>query len=626
MKTQVIIVTYKTSEDEIKRLKKEIEKINLGVCNFSIIDNSKNNKGFAGGVNEGIRKGINNNVDYFLILNPDVSLKTLAEKDIFLASKAFDIWGFTIKQDEIFYYGGEIDKLRMSGGLIKDKPLKRFASADFVSGSLMMVKRKVVDRIGIFNEDYFMYYEDVDYCYRAKKAGFKTGIDSQLFYTHFETSKIYSKKEEFLAKNRKRFLWKYGSIKQKIYEILKSLSSKKFLINFLSLNFSSFINKIFNFILFIFLVRYFSAKDYGLYNLVWGYIGFFAPFLDFGTTSYGLVYLAGEKNSQFNVLNSLRFFLSIIIFGLVLISTLIFKLDKQFILLIFLVSITIFSNMWSGSYLIINSLKQKVFNSSIISVIFNFVLTIALIWTVTKYKNLYFIFVIIALFYLIYTLINIFLVKNELNKLKLIFNSAKWIEILKKSYVFVLIGFSAGLYFKQDIFLLNYFKSDREVGIYSAGYKFFEALLFIVGGYNITATPVFSKLKKNVYDLKRKIKKDFVFLLLLGTMISISFYLLSPFVLPLLLKQNFEQSIIVAKIVIFALPFVFLSSIFLNLLYVYGKPFLVLMIFIFQILVNLILNILLIPKFSFIASAYITVLSEIINFTLAYLFAKKYIK
>lgn len=626
MKTQVIIVTYKTSEDEIKRLKKEIEKINLGVCNFSIIDNSKNNKGFAGGVNEGIRKGINNNVDYFLILNPDVSLKTLAEKDIFLASKAFDIWGFTIKQDEIFYYGGEIDKLRMSGGLIKDKPLKRFASADFVSGSLMMVKRKVVDRIGIFNEDYFMYYEDVDYCYRAKKAGFKTGIDSQLFYTHFETSKIYSKKEEFLAKNRKRFLWKYGSIKQKIYEILKSLSSKKFLINFLSLNFSSFINKIFNFILFIFLVRYFSAKDYGLYNLVWGYIGFFAPFLDFGTTSYGLVYLAGEKNSQFNVLNSLRFFLSIIIFGLVLISTLIFKLDKQFILLIFLVSITIFSNMWSGSYLIINSLKQKVFNSSIISVIFNFVLTIALIWTVTKYKNLYFIFVIIALFYLIYTLINIFLVKNELNKLKLIFNPAKWIEILKKSYVFVLIGFSAGLYFKQDIFLLNYFKSDREVGIYSAGYKFFEALLFIVGGYNITATPVFSKLKKNVYDLKRKIKKDFVFLLLLGTMISISFYLLSPFVLPLLLKQNFEQSIIVAKIVIFALPFVFLSSIFLNLLYVYGKPFLVLMIFIFQILVNLILNILLIPKFSFIASAYITVLSEIINFTLAYLFAKKYIK
>jgi len=59
--------------------------------------------------------------------------------------------------------------------------LLRFArndvyQVDYVSGCCMMIKREVFERIGFFDEEFFLYYEDVDFCLRAKKAGFKTFV------------------------------------------------------------------------------------------------------------------------------------------------------------------------------------------------------------------------------------------------------------------------------------------------------------------------------------------------------------------------------------------------------------------------------------------------------------------
>lgn len=46
-------------------------------------------------------------------------------------------------------------------------------SVDCVMGAFMMVSREVIDTVGLLDEDYFMYGEDVDWCYRIKKAGFQ---------------------------------------------------------------------------------------------------------------------------------------------------------------------------------------------------------------------------------------------------------------------------------------------------------------------------------------------------------------------------------------------------------------------------------------------------------------------
>lgn len=55
---------------------------------------------------------------------------------------------------------------------------------DWVTGAFMMIRRKVCKQIGSFDEDYFMYTEEVDYCWRAKKAGWEVWYEPSFSITH----------------------------------------------------------------------------------------------------------------------------------------------------------------------------------------------------------------------------------------------------------------------------------------------------------------------------------------------------------------------------------------------------------------------------------------------------------
>jgi len=148
-------------------------------------------------------------------------LQSINADVISTVSAEFDVWGFTMKQNNAIYYGGEIDKWRLSGGLIQEKQEMRLAEVDFVSGSLMGFSRDIIQAIGLWDESYFMYYEDVDYCVRAKQVGFQVGIDTEVEYDHFEVSQMNKKKEKWIAASRWKFFWKYASLKQKIREIVR---------------------------------------------------------------------------------------------------------------------------------------------------------------------------------------------------------------------------------------------------------------------------------------------------------------------------------------------------------------------------------------------------------------------
>lgn len=233
-----ITVLYDTSREEFERLQKEISRIDPAI-NFICVDNTATKKGYAQGVNEGIqkilmesksseqssqtKKLLNHIPDIFIISNPDISVKNITLQNIQDVSGQFDIAGFAMKQQGSVFYGGEVDRWRMSGGLKSEKPSQQFHPVDFVSGSLMILKRDVIERIGFFDESFGMYYEDVDYCIRARRAGFKVGIDATTHYRHFETSDEKNpQKHQLLAKNRLRILLQYGDWKQKSYELIRA--------------------------------------------------------------------------------------------------------------------------------------------------------------------------------------------------------------------------------------------------------------------------------------------------------------------------------------------------------------------------------------------------------------------
>jgi len=226
IKIAFIVVEYKTKLSEKRRLNKEIKKTKHKKDNIYWIDNTKNKQGFAFGVNQGIRNGLKDKCNLFVILNPDISLNKINRKQLLTGGKYFDMWGGTMKQGNKTYYGGEIDPWRLSGGLVEKKPKRQYISSDFITGSLMVLKKQVINTISLFDEKYFMYYEDVDYCVRANKAGFRVGIDTKLKYQHFETSRNNKLKSKWLAESRWRFFWKYANWKQKIRENIRFIFIK----------------------------------------------------------------------------------------------------------------------------------------------------------------------------------------------------------------------------------------------------------------------------------------------------------------------------------------------------------------------------------------------------------------
>jgi len=636
-----IFVLYHTPKDEVMRLKEEIKSLRYKNYGIYLIDNSVNNSGYAGAVNEGIKKGLKDGVDVFIIANTDISFANLKNIDFLEGLNHFDILGLAMKQDGKIYYGGTIDQWRLSGGLNENKPKKRFFAVDFVSGSLMIVKREVIEKIGYFDERYFMYYEDVDYCFRAKKAGFDVGIDSQLSYDHFEISKNNHKKDYFLFKNRWRFFLRYSNWKQTIRELIRFpltffqsiplfwrlFLQSSFLRDFFSLNFSTILNKIFHFLLFIFLVKHLSPEDYGIYTLVWAFLGFFNPFLDLGTTNYGLVFLSEQKKEDTNKLISLRFFTGIAVFLLINLAAFFSFQEKPIITFyVFFVSISTLSNVWSGTYLILNAISQRVINSSLVSLIFNFYFVFSIIIFYLLGRNLGAIFLSVFISFLVYTVVNFYLVKKRVKIFRFDIDWTFWFKILRRSYLFVLISFFAGLRFRTDVFLLNHFYREGSVGIYSSGYKFYDALVLIIGSYNIIVVPILRRIIDDRNALLKKIKKDFILLSIISVSLVIGFVILAPIILPLILSGKYQNGIALARIIIFALIPVFIASIFYNLFYAMEKITTVLKIYIVQTVISFVLNIIFIPKYGIYAPAIITVFVEFLGLLISLFLFRFYLK
>lgn len=184
-----------------------------------------------------------------------------------------------------------------------------------------MFDKEVLHKVGYWDESYFMYYEDVDFCERARGKGLKIGIDSEKYILILKPPKTIPKRIIYLQKQTQIFidLWKFHAESSGIYTdtqdafeernlILSVFIRSSFVRNFFSLNASAFINKALHFFLFITMIRFIPLKDYGIYTLAWAHVTILSPLVDFGTTSYGMVYLPREGKERVHSLFTLRFF------------------------------------------------------------------------------------------------------------------------------------------------------------------------------------------------------------------------------------------------------------------------------------------------------------------------------
>lgn len=228
----VLIVTYNTTEKIILDCLNSIQN-NVKVL---IIENSKNflhkdvvnskfpnveihctgrNLGYGGGNNYGLKK-IND--DYALILNPDV----ICDKDLFKnipkvinEIKNFSIIGCQYMHDKIFMPAGFFNKKKdkeFKQNFLKDN-LEIISEVEWVTGCSMLLNLKKFENRQIFDENFFLFFEEIDLCKSLINKGEKIYTSQKLKIHHlgFQSSFENSSKEKADIDILREWHWMWSS-------------------------------------------------------------------------------------------------------------------------------------------------------------------------------------------------------------------------------------------------------------------------------------------------------------------------------------------------------------------------------------------------------------------------------
>ena len=171
---------------------------------FVFIQNSSN-QGFARGNNLGLKWALaQKSYSYIWLLNPDTWIENGALQSLLKCAASrhtVGVWGSSVclaGQPEILQCAGGYNYTSWNsvihpvfGGAKLSQALKAPVepSLDYISGASMFIKAQLFDEIGLLCEDYFLFYEELDLCDRAKRFGYKLGwCRKSIVYHHGGTS------------------------------------------------------------------------------------------------------------------------------------------------------------------------------------------------------------------------------------------------------------------------------------------------------------------------------------------------------------------------------------------------------------------------------------------------------
>ena len=141
------------------------------------------NQGFAGGFNVGLRWAIDNRFPYILLINNDTILAPDCLAELVEFAESQPSAGFVTAK---IYYASDRDRIWSVGGRIQPMTLEIVAKGDdqrdqgqwnqpteidFAPLCGVLLTDRVLKKVGLLDEQFFVYYEDMDFCHRVRQAG-----------------------------------------------------------------------------------------------------------------------------------------------------------------------------------------------------------------------------------------------------------------------------------------------------------------------------------------------------------------------------------------------------------------------------------------------------------------------
>mgnify|MGYP001589180310 FL=1 len=367
----------------------------------------------------------------------------------------------------------------------------------------------------------------------------------------------------------------------------------------------------------IFLARSLGVENFGLYSVALAYFSLVSIISEFGFNRFLIreLSLGRLKLPQliFNIA-TLRLLIAALLFVIFGFGLYILDPDKLRVNLALLMILAVFPNSLAQTFDSIFVAFQKLQFSAFAIILSNiFIVFLGVILVVAKFGPTGAAIALILGQFVYVALLFLLLKSNNLElSLKASINTLR--EIVLGSLPYGILGVLGLLYFKIDTLMLSYLKGNFDTGIYSAAYKFLEALVFVPSSVASALFPVLARLHESRTSEIRPIYiKSTLSLGVLGIIIAVLYI----FVLPIIIRQflpAYLSSIQVIQILAVAIPFMFLHVPGAQVLLSTNR-FLkqIIILSIFTLSFNVILNLIFIPKYGYLGASWVTVASEVVS-------------
>ena len=390
------------------------------------------------------------------------------------------------------------------------------------------------------------------------------------------------------------------------------------------------------------LFRYLGVEGVGKYTTVFAFVAFFAVFADFGIqwTLVRELTIRKDKDKVFRNIFTLRLLvaLSVHLVSFLLVWLFDYPIDVK--LGVGIVSLAWFFTTMNTAFIGVFQTNYRM-DIPVLTDVLSRIIIYFLILLATTYN---FSFVLVLCSYIFGNIAsffaNMFFARHYV-KLGFGGDFSYWPTLLRQALPIGIVLIFHFIYFKIDSLMLSWMKDMVDVGIYGTSYKLLEVLETVPVMFLGAAFPLITKyvVKKDV-RLKPAFQKQFDFLALVGFPIIVGTYVLARPIIDLIGGRSGEfsstatvyilgrpaTSVIVLQILIFAIALNFFYNLYSYLIVSLGKQKNMVWPSIGFAVLNILLNIILIPRWSYVGSAFATFLTETVVLIVVIRITERYIK
>ena len=379
----------------------------------------------------------------------------------------------------------------------------------------------------------------------------------------------------------------------------------------------------------IYLARYLGIVGFGKYNFVFAYLAFFNIITDLGLQQILVREMAREPSSAPKLIGNayiIRIILTVfaIALAIVVITLMSYPIDTT--LYVYIAAFTLLFISFSDFYATIFQANLVMEYRVISKLAFKFISAGLVLYLIFTGGTLTEIILVMVFSEMIKALLHYYFSRKFVKPVFTI-DFGLWKRLLKESFPLAFTSVIWIIYFRIDVVMLSMMKGDVAVGLYSAAYRLSEPLSLIPAALVISLFPIMStSFKESKGNLVKVYRFGLKYILIIMLPIAVGVAFIADRTILLIYEPEFASSAIALRILVWAVLFGSVNYIMLDLLVAIDRQILNIWTMGAGAVVNVILNLILIPIMSFTGAAITTVVTNALICVVCFYFVSKHLQ